>query len=64
MFDSDHEVISQALLMWRNYIQTGDPAVSAGDAVRCGQRQLVKPLDSYQTQFILRLEELASSQAP
>lgn len=64
MFKSDQEVIRHALLMWRNYIQTGDPLISADDAVRCGQLGLVERLEPHEVEFILRLEELAGTQAP
>lgn len=57
---SDKEIIRYALLMWRNYIQTGDVVLSASDAINSGQQDKCKQLNSDQQKFVVRLEELAT----
>lgn len=56
---SDEYLIRQALLFWRNYIQTGDMVMSTNDLIACGQTAKIRQLNSDQQEFIIRLEELA-----
>jgi hypothetical protein len=60
---SDKEIIRHAVLMWRNYIQTGDVVLSAADAVNSGQQDKCRQLSSDQIQFVIRLEQLAEKQS-
>jgi len=55
----DSEIIFYALLMWRNYIQTGDVSLSSHDAVASGQKHLCKVLDRGQMEMVIRLEDLS-----
>ena len=34
----------QALNMWANYLETGDPCLSANTAIKCGQKEDVRVL--------------------
>ena len=66
MFNSDSkdsEIIRHALLMWRNYIQTGDVVMSTVDACNMGQKKRCRQLNAEQQEFVVRLEELAASQS-
>ena len=63
MFSSDSEIIRHALIMWRNYIQTGDVVLSTVDACNIGQEKLCRQLNADQQEFVTRLEELAASQS-
>ena len=56
--DPDYIVVCHALNVWANYIETGDPAMSANDAVRAGRSDEIKPLDSYQLQMVRRMRDL------
>jgi hypothetical protein len=60
---SDKEIIRHALLMWRNYIQTGDVVMSTADAVNSGQQDKCRQLNSNQIDFVIRLEQLAEKQS-
>ena len=56
----DSEIIRHALLMWRNYIQTGDVVLSTVDACNVGQEKRCRQLNADQQEFVTRLEELAA----
>jgi hypothetical protein len=45
----------QALQMWANYLETGDPIMSADTAVKCGQQEDVRVLSDDQKRLVLRL---------
>jgi hypothetical protein len=60
---TDKQLTRHALLMWRNYIQTGDVVLSTADAINSGQQNKCRQLNSDQQEFVLRLEELAAKQA-
>jgi hypothetical protein len=49
----------QALQMWANYLETGDPCMSADTAVKCGQKEDVKVLTDDQKRLVLRLRDEA-----
>jgi hypothetical protein len=54
------EDIAQALLLHRNYIETGTVTMSANDAVNSKQHKLIKALEPSQKAKIARLEVLAA----
>lgn len=49
-----------SLSMWANYIETGDPAMSADLAAKCGHADRIKALNDSQKQMVLRLREEAA----
>lgn len=51
----DNFVIYQALMMWRNYIETNNVTLSANDAVNMGKPEAVRRLDDVQRRFVDRL---------
>lgn len=55
----DKKLIFNALLMWRNHIQTGNVNMSSADAVNCGRKDSIRALNSGQQEFVIRLEELS-----
>jgi len=59
MFEKDCEIKSNALILWANFIETGNPCMSANDAINCGEQKMIKSLDDYQRKFISRLRELS-----
>ena len=59
---NDKEIKYRSILMWRNYIQTGDIHWSSQDAVNIGKPEKAKMLSSDQQEFVIRLEELAKEQ--
>ena len=46
--------------MWANYLETGDPCMSADTAVKCGQKEDVRVLTDDQKRLVLRLRDEAS----
>jgi hypothetical protein len=56
---SDHEIIARALSMWKNYMETGNVNLSNADALNCGNKDLIKPLNDEQVQFGQRLKKLS-----
>lgn len=48
-----------ALQMWANYLETGDPIMSADTAVKCGQKEDVRVLNDDQKRLVLRLRDEA-----
>lgn len=59
MTQQEMEDIATALLMRRNYIETGTVTMSANDAVASKQHKLIKALEPAQKATIARLEALA-----
>jgi hypothetical protein len=57
---TDYQVIRQALLMWRNHIETGNVSLSQQDAINCGREKEINKLDNNQIEFTKRLEQLAN----
>lgn len=49
----------QALSMWANYLETGDPYMSADTAINCGQKGDVRVLSDDQKRLVLRLRDEA-----
>ena len=60
MTQQEMEDIATALLMRRNYIETGTVTMSANDAVASKQHKLIKALEPCQKATIARLEALAA----
>lgn len=56
---SDYEVISRALSMWKNHMETGSVIMSKEDAINAGQKEQVKSLDDNQIQFTQRLKKMS-----
>ena len=56
---TDAVVVAHALRMWANWIETGDPVLSSGDAVNSGQQNLLQSLNRDQHEMIARLHKLA-----
>lgn len=56
---TDNHIIYEALLMWRNAIQTGDTSLSLQTALNTGQESEIRVLSSTQQEFVIRLEEIA-----
>lgn len=48
-----------ALNMWANYLETGDPCMSADTAIKCGQKEAVRVLNDDQKRLVLRLRDEA-----
>ncbi|MBD8615402.1 MULTISPECIES: hypothetical protein [Pseudomonas] len=63
MFEHDHHIQMHALLMWANFVETGDVTLSAVDMNNCGRSKEIKRIDGKQVLFIERLRNLASAQA-
>jgi len=57
---NNKELIYRALIVWRNYIQTGDPALSTEMAIKSNQKEKCKILDIGPQQFVIRLTEAAN----
>lgn len=58
---TDNELITRALTMWINHIQTGDVCMSTKDVVQAGKPGKARMLHSDQQEFVIRLEELRAS---
>jgi hypothetical protein len=58
---SDKDVITQALGLWANHIETGNVSMSSRDAVNCGSPDQVKSLGDEQKRFVVRLRDLQVS---
>jgi hypothetical protein len=58
-FDNERNLISQALSMWANWIETGDISLSAIDA--SNMKKPFNALDSYQYEIIVRLRALSAN---
>tara|TARA_R110002153_G_scaffold152542_3_gene304156 strand:- start:15364 stop:15585 length:222 start_codon:yes stop_codon:yes gene_type:complete len=55
---TNKEMLSRSLMIWRNYLQTGDVNLSTESAIQYGWKDKCKQLNSDQQEFIIRLEEL------
>lgn len=62
MFVKDSEVLAHALLMWINYIETGDVVMSRNDAIESQKFKSIKSLTDEQMKFVLRLKALRENQ--
>jgi hypothetical protein len=62
MFEKDNQIKAHALLMWANYIETGNVAMSAADAINCGRSNEIETLTRYQHEFVQRLRTLATKE--
>mgnify|MGYP003646960211 CR=1 FL=1 len=56
---TDNRMIYEALIVWRNALQTGDISLSLQSALDTGQDSKIRMLSSEQQEFVIRLEELA-----
>jgi hypothetical protein len=56
---NDSELISTALRMWANYIETGNVSISSTDCVNMGQPYKVKVINDQQKRFVDRLVKLS-----
>jgi hypothetical protein len=59
--ETDEKLISAALLMWKNFIETGDINMSKKDAVNCGDEKKIRHLDANQINFTDRLIKLSET---
>ena len=60
MFEKDNQIISYALNLWANWIETGDVTISASDSI--SMNTLPKALTLEQQKFVVRLRELAQKE--
>ena len=58
MFDTRKEVVTHALDMWANYIETGTVTMGAADAIRCGKPGIIQPLNLDQQEHVVKLRKL------
>ncbi len=58
-FNDDANVVSYALSMWANYIETGDVTLSRQDCKNCGYTDKIKHLSNDQAFFVARLRHLS-----
>ena len=56
---SDGDIIYLSLMMRANWIETGNPNRSMNDAIKFGERDIIKPLTPEQQEFVVRLRKLA-----
>jgi hypothetical protein len=60
IFHDDVNVVSYALSMWANYIETGDVTLSKQDCENCGYyADRIKRLDNDQAFFVAKLRHLS-----
>lgn len=57
--EEDSHIISHALAMWANYIETGNPVLSSDDQKAMGNEKQAKSLSEEQHQMVVRLRQLA-----
>ena len=55
----DTDVVSHALNLWANWIETEDVTMSGEDAVSAGMKDKVNVLSTEQMRFVVRLRDLA-----
>jgi hypothetical protein len=55
---TDEQLKDHAVLMWAAWIETGDPNMTALDAIRSNQSHKVNILTSGQISFVQRLRKL------
>ena len=58
---SESEMVSFALTIWANYIETHNVVMSARDAVSSKQQKLIVALGDAQMKLVLRLRALAKN---
>lgn len=58
----DSQVIYEALGMWRNYIQTGNVALSTDDLRNMEREREIRKLQPEQQAFVTRLESMMAKQ--
>lgn len=56
---SDNEIKSHALRVWANYIETGDPAMSAEMARKAGRKSEINDLPSEKAELVARMRQLS-----
>lgn len=56
---NDDEIIALSLEMRANWIETGNPSLSARDAINSKQPKLIKALDDEQMELVRRIRKLA-----
>lgn len=59
MFDNDAEIVSQALMMWANYIQTGYVGLNRNDLIEQGRQKEIKALTLGQEQIVQKLQTMS-----
>lgn len=62
MFNSDEHIKAHALLMWANYIETGNVIMSRLDAVNSGRHNSIKALNQSQQEFVIKLRRLSTEE--
>ena len=58
MFDTRKEVVTHALGMWANYIETGTVTMGAADAIKRGKPGIIQPLNLDQQEHVVKLRKL------
>lgn len=56
---SDNQLKSHALTVWANYIETGDPAMSAEMARKMGMEREINDLPSERAELVARMRKLS-----
>lgn len=56
---SDHELKIVALQSMANWMETGNPHLSANDAIQQKKFELLRPLEESQREDVVRLRQLA-----
>lgn len=59
LYYTDEQLISTALDMWANNIETGDLSYSAELAAKCGKPGIIRGLNTDQMRLVVRLRDLA-----
>lgn len=57
--ESKSQMISTALVMRANYLETGDVTLTRNDAINMKCANIIKPLDEDQQELVLELRRLA-----
>ena len=63
MKPADYDLRARACFMYANWIETGNPVLSAADAFASKQSKIVKVLTMEQHQIVDRLRELGQTDA-
>ena len=58
MFDTDKEILYQALSVWMNHIETGDVGISAQDAINMRRAHKINKLDDFQKGLLKLMDNL------
>ena len=56
---TNKQLIAKSLILWRNYIETGDPCLSRIDLSNMKRQDEIKVLSDEQLEFCLRLQKLS-----